>query len=86
MAKKKPTDPQERKRIIRNRLIDGGVRNLKEFGYPGVNADNITTDMVYKQFFISILEQNLGHGFDSEINELIAECKKGDPESDERRD
>lgn len=58
---------------IRATLIAAGVRNLKEFGYQTVTADNILTDPVFARFFKSMLEDNLGQGFDDEINALIAE-------------
>lgn len=58
---------------IRARLIAAGVSNLKEFGYPGVNAENILTDMVFANFFRSMLEDNLGKGADDAINALMAE-------------
>lgn len=41
---------------IREGLIKAGVKNLKEFGYPGVTSENILTDRVYKQFFIFLLK------------------------------
>ena len=37
-------------------LIANGVRNLKEFGYPGVTKENILTDPIYREFFIGNLE------------------------------
>ncbi len=40
----------------RQSLINAGVRNMKEFGYPSVTADNILTDMVFSRFFASLLE------------------------------
>ena len=40
-----------------------------------VDINNITTDIVYKAFFLSMLKDNLGHGADKEINELIKECE-----------
>lgn len=58
---------------IRNKLIAAGVRNLKEYGYPSVNADNILTDPIYAGFFKSMLDDNLGNGFDAEINALLSE-------------
>lgn len=58
---------------IRSKLIAAGVKNLKEFGYTEVNADNILTDLIYGGFFLSMLRDNLGHGFDKQINELIDE-------------
>lgn len=60
---------------IRTKLIAAGVKNLKEFGYPDVTADNILTDLIYGGFFLSMLRDNLGLGFDKQINELIAEVR-----------
>jgi len=59
---------------MNNRIIEQGVKNLKEFGYPGVNADNILTDMIYSEFFRSMLKDNLGHSakVDIDINEILA--------------
>jgi hypothetical protein len=59
---------------IREKLIASGVRNLKEFGYLSVDAQNILTDMVFKRFFLSMLRDNLGKGYDTDIKALIAEC------------
>lgn len=55
-------------------LIAAGVRNLKEFGYPNCNKDNILTDEIYRQFFLSMLEENkggLGPSADKVIDSLI---------------
>lgn len=43
---------------IRDGLLAAGVRNLKEFGYPGCNKSNILTDTVYKAFFKAMLERD----------------------------
>lgn len=56
---------------IENKLIEAGVKNLREFGYPDCNADNILTDQIYSAFFKSMLEDNKGHGVDREINALL---------------
>ncbi len=42
--------------VTRNNLIAGGVRNLKEFGYQRVDAENILTDYVYWGFFKKMLQ------------------------------
>ena len=42
--------------MIRSKLIEAGVKNLKQFGYPGVTAENILTDQVYAAFFGAMLE------------------------------
>lgn len=63
------------KQDIRGMLIRAGVKNLKEYGYPHCNAVNILTDEIYKGFFLSMLKDNLGKGYDGEINKLIGEIK-----------
>lgn len=60
---------------IREHLLKAGVKNLKEFGYPEVTTETILTDEVYKEFFKSMLEENLGNGkqVDEVINQLLSE-------------
>ena len=60
---------------IREHLLKAGVKNLKEFGYTEVTTETILTDEVYKIFFKSILEDNLGNGkqVDEVINQLLSE-------------
>ncbi len=60
---------------VRDMLIKRGVINLREFGYPDCDAKNILTDMIYKKFFESMLNDNLGQGYDKQINALMAELK-----------
>ena len=55
---------------MRHKLISAAIRNMREFGYPGVNAENIITDQVYSMFFDSMLKENLGHGVDKDIESL----------------
>ena len=59
----------------RAKIIAAGVRNLKEFGYPSVTADNILTDQIYSAFFKSMLEDNKGKGADGVINDLLKEIE-----------
>ncbi len=59
-----------------SKIINNGIKNMQEFGYPGVNAENITTDTVYKLFFENMLKENLGKGFDTEINHLLGQITK----------
>jgi len=66
-------------KTIREHLIAAGVKNLKEFGYPDVNAENLLTDVVYSGFFASMLRDNLGQGVDEQINALLAEIKDNTP-------
>ena len=61
---------------IKQILIKAGVKNLREFGYEFCNADNIMTDEVYSQFFLSMLNDNRGLGVDREIDELVQEIKQ----------
>jgi hypothetical protein len=60
---------------IRKHLLEGGVKNLKEFGYSEVNVENIMTDVVYREFFKSMLEENIGirKDIDETINQLLTE-------------
>ena len=60
---------------IKKTLIENGVKNLKEYGYPSVNNENILTDIIYSQFFKSMLEDNKGFdaAVDAAINNLMAE-------------
>ncbi len=65
---------------IRDGLLAAGVKNLKEFGYPSCNKKNIMTDMVYRKFFLHMLE---GEENDTKIanietvrQSLIAELNK----------
>jgi hypothetical protein len=61
-------------RTIRQKLIEAGVKNLQRFGYPDCNAENILTDYVYKQFFLSMLNDNISR--DKKIDEEIEKLKK----------
>jgi hypothetical protein len=60
---------------IANKLIENGVKNLKEYGYPNVDADNIFTDMIYSAFFSKMLKEALGNGLDEEVTFLIDKIK-----------
>lgn len=72
------TNNQMTKGEIKSKLILAGIKNLNEFGYEQVNAKNILTDDIYSQFFLSMLNDNLGNGksIDEAINELRSEIKK----------
>lgn len=61
------------KEKIKVKLLEAGVKNLHEFGYEGVNKQNILTDMVYSAFFLNMLKQNKGINptADEAIKELI---------------
>jgi hypothetical protein len=54
---------------IEEHLLKAGVKNLKEFGYHEVNTENILTDLIYADFFKSMLEENKGNG--KQIDEVI---------------
>lgn len=58
-----------------NKLTENGVKNLKEFGYPNVDPENIFTDMIYSAFFSKMLEEALGNGLDEEVNYLLGKIK-----------
>lgn len=60
---------------IRAKLLEAGVRNLKEWGYSSVDVVNILSDPVFVAAFRSMLKENLGHGAetDAAIHGLLAE-------------
>ncbi len=62
---------------IRQSLIEAGVKNLQDWGYPSANEDNILTDDIYKNFFLVMLQDNKGQGanLDTQINILIRELE-----------
>jgi hypothetical protein len=53
--------------LTREQLIEAGIHNLKQFGYPSVNKDNILTDMIYKEFFKKMLEDT-AEEFPDQVN------------------
>lgn len=55
-------------------LLTAGVKNLKEFGYPAVNVDNITSDYLFAMFFKRMLEDNEGQRAD--VDEAIGRLKE----------
>jgi len=64
---------------IKDHLLKSGVKNLKEFGYPYVNTENILTDIVYSEFFKSMLKDNKGQStkqVDDVIEELLSVIKQ----------
>jgi hypothetical protein len=64
---------------IENQLIASGVKNLREFGYPKCDKDNILTDRIYKAFFASMLEDNkgkAGEAVDKVIDTLLAKVNE----------
>lgn len=58
---------------MRDKIIAAGVRNLKEFGYPGVNSENIITDPIYSTYFKNMLNDNMGLGFDNVIKSILTD-------------
>lgn len=62
---------------LETKLIENGVKNLKEFGYPYVNSENILTDEIYKEFFKKMLYESKGHKtiVDKAINNLLNKIK-----------
>jgi hypothetical protein len=54
---------------LQKKLIQNGVKNLKEFGYKNVTEDNILIDEVYLTFFKKMLNDNLG--IDKKVDEAI---------------
>lgn len=64
--------------MTREQLIKNGVRNLKEFGYPDCNEENILKHSILKTFFIGMLEDNKGINKESDkvIDDLLKELQE----------
>jgi hypothetical protein len=62
---------------IRETLISAGVGNLRQFGYPTCDSENILTDLIFSAFFVQMLKENKGAGdkIDAEIDAIIAEIE-----------
>ena len=75
------TPPKERTRsemdrqVIRSKLIQAGIKNLKTFGYPHVNESNIFTDLIYSQMFASMLDDASNVGLSPDIDAVLEELK-----------
>lgn len=70
-------------------IIERGVKNLRQFGYPYVNATNILTDLIYSQFFLGMLEdqENSGRGGDiDEAWQQLIEKIKANQKKRERKE
>jgi hypothetical protein len=47
---------------IRDRLMQRGAANLREFGYPSANESNILADYIFRKMFRSMLEDDENKG------------------------
>ena len=63
-----------KKMRIRDKIIENGVKNLHEFGYPKCDKSSILTDPIYKAFFTSMLNDNAG--LDKQVDLVITELLK----------
>lgn len=63
---------------IQQKLIQAGVKNLKEFGYPECDETSILTDKVYSRFFLSMLDDHMGNS--SEVQALKLKITKAKAE------
>ncbi len=87
-TRKKEKEIEMADNLVRNSLIKNGVKNLRQFGYPSVNKDNILTDYLFSQFFLNMLRDNKGSQYanvDREIDQLIAEINERFPEDSETK-
>ena len=58
---------------IKSKLIKQAASRLRKFGFIHVNENNITTDEVYSQYFMKILNEMLGENTEKDlvINQLL---------------
>lgn len=55
---------------IRKMMINAGVKNLKEFGYPSASAENILIDRIYSQLFKSMLKDPVNRSKRSDVERV----------------
>ena len=60
---------------IQQSIIAAGVKNLREYGYPDVTTENIFSDPIYSRFFASMLQDNIGRGFDIQVRSLLSQVE-----------
>jgi hydroxylamine reductase (hybrid-cluster protein) len=63
------------RKVIRTKLIQAGIKNLKEFGYPHADESNIFTDMIYSQMFASMLDDESNVGLSRDVDAVREELK-----------
>ena len=63
---------------IRQALIDAGVKQLREFGYPSCDGDGIMKDLVLASFFAEMLKGTKGKSasVDAEIDIILSELQR----------
>jgi len=61
------------KEKIKELILEYGVNQLKEFGYPDVTSETILTDKIYKRFFKPMLMDLIDNNEGDESNEVIKE-------------
>jgi hypothetical protein len=62
---------------IKAKLIKQAVKKLKRFGFTNVTEENITTDDVYKFYFMRILRPHIGQNKETDqvIHDLFEKIK-----------
>lgn len=62
--------------LIEEKLVEAGVKSLREFGCEHCTEENIFTDEIYSALFLSMLKGNKGHGRDLDLvlNALMNRC------------
>lgn len=68
---------------MRDRIIQAGVKHLREFGYPTCDATSILTDPLYRAFFRSMVEGTLdeaakGGSIEKACKGVLAEIDEAD--------
>lgn len=59
---------------MEDKLIQAGIKALKEFGYPGVTKDNIITDTIYSEFFRRMLDETAEEAGAMGHKGVVADC------------
>lgn len=69
-------------------IVEQGVKNLIEFGYPNVNSKTIFTDYMFASFFIEMLKENIpttkNDSLIADFNYLLELCYDNRKELEEK--
>ncbi len=82
------SDPRLSAAEIREKLLEAGARNCREFGYPDCTSEILLKHYIFRQFFKSMLEDeenvNLSPVVEAVRLKLIEEIDSMDAKKSER--
>lgn len=65
-------------KLIRASIISRAISNMDEFGYKNVSEKELFNDYIISKFFMSMLKDSMGQGYDIHIQSIMNEIKVTD--------